>query len=603
MTTVLRYVIGGPAAREPELGDDPRRLFALALQQAIQADRSLTKPVKSHAAAIRDLFDPLHYLATYPAVAETGENPLLHYMRTGWREGFRPNPLFDVGYYREQMGRARGEPLLHYVTKGAEAGLNPHPLFDTRFYRENALAGEDAGLNPLAHYQARGGFERRAPSPWFDTARFLDALPFGADIACPLEAFVATRELHDRDVLAGFDAPLYRYQIEVERGLTLDEPPLVHYLREGYRDPTLLPNLLFDPQFYAERNALDLKKPALLHYLAEGDRLGLACHPLFSPAHYNKQRTDDPAAMTALEYFGRHPEAGFATDRRMSRPLDPAILAFLRRLIESGDAFDCQFYRAANADLAGLDDDYVVGHYLDHGQEEGRVGTPRDLMIKSGVKLRDFPLGFFADEYIYFHPDLKYLAGNPIGCLCHFLFHGRRENRMYGRWQFHYEDLVLDIPTDAAPLRVSPAPQRMDLCVLMHVYYADIWTELPAFVQNFRNRSYDVFINLVDLSWTPELHAEIRTLCPGAFLQLSNDLGRDVGGFMRLLDNVKLDRYDVVALMHTKKSPHIMPERGEHWRRTLLRAFAGSPEVADECVDAFLADPAVGMIGAKEWRS
>ena len=107
----------------------------------------------------------------------------------------------------------------------------------------------------------------------------------------------------------------------------------------------------------------------------------------------------------------------------------------------------------------------------------------------------------------------------------------------------------------------------------------------------------------MDLSWTPELHEEIRSLAPGAFLQLSNDAGRDIGGFTRLLDNVDIDRYDLFAFMHTKKSPHIAIERADHWRRTLLRAIAGSTEVADECVDTMLDDPSIGMIGAKEWRS
>ena len=55
--------------------------------------------------------------------------------------------------------------------------------------------------------------------------------------------------------------------------------------------------------------------------------------------------------------------------------------------------------------------------------------------------------------------------------------------------------------------------------------------------------------------------------------------------------------------MHTKKSPHIAIERAEHWRRTLLRGIAATPEVASECIDLFLNDKTVGMVGAKEWRS
>jgi lipopolysaccharide biosynthesis protein len=89
----------------------------------------------------------------------------------------------------------------------------------------------------------------------------------------------------------------------------------------------------------------------------------------------------------------------------------------------------------------------------------------------------------------------------------------------------------------------------------------------------------------------------------GAFVQLSNDNGRDIGGFIRLLDNVDIKKYDLFAFMHSKRSPHIAPEKGEYWRRCLLRAFAGSPEVVRECVPMFRDDPKLALIGAKEWRA
>ena len=55
--------------------------------------------------------------------------------------------------------------------------------------------------------------------------------------------------------------------------------------------------------------------------------------------------------------------------------------------------------------------------------------------------------------------------------------------------------------------------------------------------------------------------------------------------------------------MHTKKSPHIPEEKGAHWRRTLLSAFAGSREVVAQSIATFRRDPSVGLIGSKEWRS
>ena len=61
---------------------------------------------------------------------------------------------------------------------------------------------------------------------------------------------------------------------------------------------------------------------------------------------------------------------------------------------------------------------------------------------------------------------------------------------------------------------------------------------------------------------------------------LSNDNGRDIGGFTRLLSQIDIARYDLFAFMHSKKSPHIDAESGVYWRRALLSAIAGSPETA-----------------------
>jgi len=59
------------------------------------------------AALIRNsgLFDTDFYLARYPDVAESGLDPVDHYLQIGAAKGYDPNPLFDTGYYARQMAR------------------------------------------------------------------------------------------------------------------------------------------------------------------------------------------------------------------------------------------------------------------------------------------------------------------------------------------------------------------------------------------------------------------------------------------------------------------------------------------------------------------
>ena len=51
------------------------------------------------------LFDQDYYLARYPDVADSGLDPVDHYLRIGAAKGYDPNPLFDTGYYARQMAR------------------------------------------------------------------------------------------------------------------------------------------------------------------------------------------------------------------------------------------------------------------------------------------------------------------------------------------------------------------------------------------------------------------------------------------------------------------------------------------------------------------
>lgn len=138
---------------------------------------------------------------------------------------------------------------------------------------------------------------------------------------------------------------------------------------------------------------------------------------------------------------------------------------------------------------------------------------------------------------------------------------------------------------------------------MIHIFYEDLLPELAAFARNFAGVPHDVFINIVDIAWNPGFQRQLRTLCPDAFVQLSNDNGRDIGGFMRLCDHIDFSRYETVAIMHSKKSPHIPEERATYWRRSMLHAFAGSPAAVQRALAAFRSDPQIGMLGAKEWRA
>lgn len=128
------------------------------------------------------LFDPLWYLATYPKVADSGLNPLLDYALFGEKAGRNPSPLFDAQWYRERYQLASpSSPLLHYLHNrhrhDSPGPFSPIPEFDAEYYLAANPDVVAAKMDPFDHYCRHGFREGRNPAADFDTrayaARFL----------------------------------------------------------------------------------------------------------------------------------------------------------------------------------------------------------------------------------------------------------------------------------------------------------------------------------------------------------------------------------------------------------------------------------------------
>jgi len=107
-------------------------------------DRYINLPLSLNSVAIKQktilgaastLFDSDWYLATYPDVALSGMNPLVHYVTTGGYQGFDPSPLFDSDWYLAtypDVALWAVNPLVHFVTTGYSEANYPSPLSKSR---------------------------------------------------------------------------------------------------------------------------------------------------------------------------------------------------------------------------------------------------------------------------------------------------------------------------------------------------------------------------------------------------------------------------------------------------------------------------------------
>lgn len=543
------------------------------------------------------LFDPTFYNRQRRFLGSL--TPLAHFLLRGARSRLLPNPLFDIDYYIEsnpEVARLRENPLIHYLRIGAVEGRDPHPLFASTWYLEKYEEVVPRAANPLVHYVTEGWKKGCRPHPLFDVSYLTtNCGAFPATIS-ELEYFCTNPQFCDASPTPLFDSNLYRYQIEVERRRKLGEAPILHYLRHGYRDKDLLPNALFDPRYYIEKNNLKLRDPELLHYVLHGDSAGLSTHPHFDGGLYNEQRTDEKSTQTALEHFmTSSPGARHLSHKHMERPISDKVLAVIDAIVgddASQSRIDVRLNVKGAADSSHSSAKSVSRH----------IKNIRRLMRKQKIRVRDIPIGFYDDEYVMINPDLRNLSSNYLELLLHCMQHARRENRVIAKWQLYIDLERYKAPTIECPPVLSTSPDRKGVCLLVHVYYPEIVPELFSYANNLDVHLQDVFINVVDEIWTPELHQRLRQLCPSAFILISRNRGRDIGGFLRLLENVDTSRYELFAIMHTKMSPHVIRDRADYWRRMLLNAFAGSKEIAAASVEMFKSDNTVGLLASKHWR-
>lgn len=371
------------------------------------------------------LFDTNWYLNQNPNLAASGKNPLLHYLVHGWKEARTPHPLFDPNWYLRQnpdVAASGANPLIHYVRQGWREGRNPHPLFDTAFYLKRNPDVAKTGAEPLSHYVLQGGLERRDPHPLFDSNWYLSQDPdVSRSGAIPLIHYLHSGKLKSPHPL--FDAEYY-----VERRLDAAASgmnPLMHFVIFGAAR-RYNPHPLFDLEFYLNQRPFteaDIANP-LRHYISQGAWEGLDPCELFDSSFYLEQYPEvREAGLNPLAHFwakgamnGYKPNPLFDTFFYL-RQYPTIAIARVNPLVDFVDHgaiegrfpnpfFDPLFYLRNNPDvkIAGRN---PLAHYLTSGAKEGRDPGP----------------SFNTASYVSEHPDLNASDINP---LAHFLEHSKQ---------------------------------------------------------------------------------------------------------------------------------------------------------------------------------
>lgn len=135
-----RPAVGDPA---PDAGPAPAP--AVAPRQAIYD-------------LVASAFDHRFYLAENPDVAESGVDPVTHFLESGWLEGRDPAPWFSVADYQElnpDVAASAMHPFVHYLQAGRKEGRLPRLELGFRYRIIAALQPLEARVEAAESYDVQ----------------------------------------------------------------------------------------------------------------------------------------------------------------------------------------------------------------------------------------------------------------------------------------------------------------------------------------------------------------------------------------------------------------------------------------------------------------
>lgn len=258
-------------------------------------------------------------------------------------------------------------------------------------------------------------------------------------------------------------------------------------------------------------------------------------------------------------------------------------------LIRRSGYFNKRYYLQHNPDVeqAGVN---PLKHYFKYGWKEGR--NPSIL--------------FDTNFYLSQNPDVRQAGIQP---LVHYLRFGILEKRacvpppVYAHQE---QGLQAGNPRDDQPALlpagftrrdgtvVSPPTRTHDVAVILHVYYPEIFSEIAAYLSNLE-KEFDLYVSIPDTHTA--LAGKIFAAFPQAYLTISENRGRDILPFLRILKAIQPLGYDCLLKLHTKQSPHRAD--GELWRQEVYQQLIGSPAGVSLIRDRLRTDQEVGFLGPK----
>lgn len=140
------------------------------------------------------------------------------------------------------------------------------------------------------------------------------------------------------------------------------------------------------------------------------------------------------------------------------------------------------------------------------------------------------------------------------------------------------------------------------MAVVLHLYYRDLWEEIKSYLLNIPIE-FDLFISICDnidgvvydSKDNIKIQNEISNTFPNTNIKIFPNLGRDVGPFLEIINNMDLNYYDIILKLHSKKSK-TAKQMGELWRKQLFSSLIKNTETCIKNIKELLRED-IGILG------
>lgn len=243
-----------------------------------------------------------------------------------------------------------------------------------------------------------------------------------------------------------------------------------------------------------------------------------------------------------------------------------------------------EFYKSDsnfNPDVLFNHGNYIDAMAMFHKEKVKSIGTYDENMPYMGwedydlwlnIATNNFDVDFIGTELSY------YVAKNDSMITNTNLF--RNEIKKYLKNKYVYFE--------------RPFNSNKKICVIIHLFYTEMAEEINDYVLKIKSHKYDLFITVQDNISVDEFN-RVKQIFGNCTIKKVANVGQDIGGFISVLKDIDLSKYDFFFKLHTKKSR-------EEWRKDLLDAILKDENTFLKCIYS-MSTEGYFMVGSDKWKS